>query len=77
MLYMYPQARLEYSNCVDTVTAEQERLTLSQLPQALGLLRETAEQMVSAIHSAMNTFENHQTSLVGTNKVRQYGTYSY
>ena len=55
---------------MDMVLGEQERLTLTQLPQALGSMRETAEQMVAVIHTAMDTFESLQMSLVGMNKVR-------
>ena len=65
----FSQARNEYTNLCDSVLAEQERLTLSQLPQILEMLRETSENMVSVIHTAIDTFENLQSSLVGNSKV--------
>ena len=65
----FSQARNEYTNLCDSLLAEQERLTLSQLPQILEMLRETSENMVSVIHTAIDTFENLQSSLVGNSKV--------
>ena len=66
--FVFDQARSDYTALVDTVYAEQERLTLNQLPQALDLMKETADQMVSVVHTAINTFENLLSLLVGNSK---------
>ena len=51
---------------VEVTNSFQNDLCFSQLPHALMSMRETAEQMVSVVQTALKSFEMQQVSLVGT-----------
>lgn len=51
---------------VESTNDFQNDLCFIQLPQVLMSMRETAEQMISVVQSALKAFEMQQASLVGS-----------
>ena len=60
------QARQEYTELVEVTNSFQNDLCLNELPHALMSMRETAEQMISVVQTALKSFEMQQVSLIGS-----------
>ena len=69
------QARQEYTEMVEMTNNFQNDLCFNQLPQALMSMRETAEQMVSVVQTALKAFEMQQVSLVGSVDIQLVSLY--